>query len=465
MREAVVVGLGTWMLLACAREAQKKEAIAVADPKEGAPAVLSTEVRDIAVFESKAIIATVTGDRKTALAIVSRPGGEAVMVNNVQSPVYARIVTVRADSRDGDGRWAYVAQDRHGAAVFASSRGGPPRTYASILTDSIVFDPTGGRIAFVAEATDGSYGAVYDDSGTVLYANEKRLAIRKAPIAFSSDGRLLAFVAGAPHWSVFLSNGSFSEPFDDIALDMLRFDQASEHVYFVARVRGKALLTRQEVRTGKTEFVSPGVEAVVDLALDGTPIYYAVRIGSRAYSVWPADIRDAITGERPIFDSVARDSLTWDKARRRLGYVALRGGKELVVINDKVEAEYDEILGSRFWFSADGKVLCHARQGTTYAIIEGGKTVMSGSKDYGADSLMYSPGGSHIAYVEKTDGRAWHVVVDGIRSEALQGTLPKGLAPVFIAEDKILATTIDGTRVLNTVMTIPARGARGADVR
>ena len=385
-------------------------------------------------------------------------------------------------SDDGE-RVAFVAQKGRKHVVVVDGHEGPEY---DDLREDIVFSPDGGRVAYVARkgreriaVVDGQDGPAYDDIGT------------GSPV-FSGDGSRVAYHARKDGKWLVVRDGEEGPCYDDILSLVLSHD--GEHMAYSAR-RGHKQVAVIDGREG------PRYDVISDLGLlaQGERTAYAALQGtswrivtdgqaSSPYAdAWIADCcfwTDHVAyaaqsrGKWAVYvdgrvtfpcDGIGRNSLVvgWDG--QRTAYVARRGAKWFVVVNDEkgpafdliwcktdwryaaryavfgeraarvVEArgqvllqaqavELDDYHGTRHrwlrhWemdvtstgppvFSTEGKRWGYeARKGSKWVMVLDGQ-VGQGYDSIGFRTLTFSPDEQHAAYVAARDGREL-VVLDG----------------------------------------------------
>ena len=96
---------------------------------------------------------------------------------------------------------------------------------------------------------------------------------------------------------------------------------------------------------------------------------------------------------------------------QHIAYIAGRGGKMLLVVDEKPGPVYDGIGHGTVCYSPDGQhVAFNTKQGAKQAMVVDGKP--GAAYDLIAGTPVFSPDSQHLAYAVKQDGN-WFVVADG----------------------------------------------------
>lgn len=245
-----------------------------------------------------------------------------------------------------------------------------------------------------------------------LVTKEKSLGripagLAEAHLAFSPDGNRWACAVSQVGSTVVLVDGKEVEKCDGIGIEPPIFSADSRRVMFKAE---------HSDETNRTERWS----LVVD------------DVKSSAYE-WINDI------------AFSSDS-------KRVGYVARRRGKMVVVVDGKECGEYDRIgvkppifspdgkrvgfVGTRGPKMVDGKLESRAK---CYVVVDGVGDAPHDSISVGAPS--FSADGKRVAYGAK-DGDKWSVVVDGVKGKAYDWNQWSIWSPVVSSDGKHVAYTV-----------------------
>jgi len=112
---------------------------------------------------------------------------------------------------------------------------------------------------------------------------------------------------------------------------------------------------------------------------------------------------------------------------KRVAYVAIKGQKQMVVVDSQEGTEYDGILGA-IAFSPNGqRVAFSAMRGKKKLVVVDGRESPPEYDEIGEGSLVFSPDGKRIAYTAAR-GNKWSVLLNNQESGAYDLIL-KG--PVF----------------------------------
>lgn len=125
---------------------------------------------------------------------------------------------------------------------------------------------------------------------------------------------------------------------------------------------------------------------------------------------------DDIEGER--YDGVGKMQPLFSPDSRRSAYVAVRKGRNLVVLDGVAGKEYDGIGGVTF--SPDSKRLAYmAQRGDERFIVVDGAEQSLRFDGMHASGPVFSPDSQHLGYIGKRGGK-WLVVVDGKEGKAYE---------------------------------------------
>jgi len=308
-----------------------------------------------------------------------------------------RILTIPEDAvetvRSADGR--------HAACVVRAGDGGV----------AIAGGPAFDRITDVALASNGRVAHVAHEGGTrrVVVDGVKGEAVAGARgLAFSADGKRFAYVATiAEGREVAVVDGKAGAEYLMIALAP-EFAPDGSAVYIGMAARETTLVVGDRTFTHRT--VSLPV-------FGGKKLAYVART--------PEGMGMFVDGERVEagYHAVASSAFSADGAR--FAYKAQRDGRWLIVVDGKVEHEYEAtseehdlpVNPSQLVFSPDGKTLAYMGcEGGKRTLRLGDRTVVSGAE---LRSPRFSADGKSIACVVAGDKES--VSVDGVAGESFDG--------------------------------------------
>jgi Tol biopolymer transport system component len=287
-------------------------------------------------------------------------------------------------------------------------------------TDSEEFCPSADFRHVISFVLQGSNVAVYIDADP---AREYDQAIHAT---FSPDSKQAAYVALRNGQSMVVVNGREGKPFDRIAYKggggcPLAFSPDSLRLAYVVQDGAFQKVLADGHEGGQT------YERIEDATLLFSPdSKHLAYIGRRnTLKVVNLDARELTTSD----DAQA---LTFSPDGSHLAYVVQRGAGAHVVLDGAEGPAWDKINLARDFpegdglpplvFSADGRHFAYEaeKDGATFIVLDG-KILARGQ----VHSLIFSPNGRRVAYVEEDAKDPNHVltrvIVDGVAGESVEG--------------------------------------------
>ncbi|MHB1000847.1 MAG: WD40 repeat domain-containing protein [Armatimonadota bacterium] len=233
--------------------------------------------------------------------------------------------------------------------------------------------PDGKHLAYVTTiddkqcvVVDGKPGALYDSIEREQFSG----------ILFNQNGTRYAYVARQGDRYVVVADGAESESYDQIPCSDMVFSPDGSHFAYTGYENGHAYVVRDGVK-GKA---------------------YRRIIGSGLYGMF--------------------SGLQYSNDSEHLLYVAQDiSGKQIVVIDDRTEGPYLEVLAPVF--SPDSAHVAYgAKHGNSWNVVYDGISGKAYQSLFGGKSaIVFSSDGRHYAYSAKQNSK-WTVVVDGQEGES-----------------------------------------------
>jgi hypothetical protein len=341
-----------------------------------------------------------------AFAAPSRDKVVAV-VDGVQQRKYDWIVDGRIGFTADSERFFYVIRKR-GKRVMVIERA-EGKEYDSI--DEPVVSPTGGRVGYVG-GRDNVFYPVVDNVEGKPYENVVFAAL-------SEKGKWACIVRIGRQQCVVI-DGVEGNRYDRVA-DVQMSDDGGRVAYRAQR--GDQWFMVVDGKEGK-----PYAEVgSVEVSADGAHYAYAARTGESYFLVQDGAEKRLTNTAMPGYVTLSRDG-------KRLAYatVAPGGNGVTVVVDDKPQERYDQVLAVRF--SRDGRrVAFVARRGGKSIIVADGVEVSSAELINPA-SLSFSRDGDHLAWVANAADKDV-LFVDGMVGPSFDYIL--GAGPVAFDEQRI----------------------------
>jgi WD40 repeat protein len=348
-----------------------------------------------------------------------------------------------------DGRsFAFVAQEKGKSRININGTWGPE--FAAIAPNTITFSTDGKRCGYMVHAGNGWQFVIADEKRhSPLFSPEQRIselkfspngnsiafrlhyydvkgrdastvAVDDVPIvtadvewgslAFSSDGKQLAFVANeGGSKSLFLVTNDTTADFATRMKTMMfpkSIDKASSIGVPSFSPDGKVLAYARTNAAGKYELALNGKASRVFAEMPLTPPVFSPDGKRVAYIAWasPGKCVVVVDGEEyPPLDRMSSESLVFSPDGKRVAYSGNLDGIQSVYIDGKPQGSFVDVGRDRNVFSADSK----------HAVFQGGK------------------------------GGADHVILDGVEL-AVSKVIVAG--PVFTAEGAIVYIGLNENR-------------------
>lgn len=216
--------------------------------------------------------------------------------------------------------------------------------------------------------------------------------------------------------------------FNAVPASALAFSADGKHVAYAAKQAAQWVVVANGTRGDSWT----GIGAVV-LSADGAHVAYAAASGKK----WRV-VHDKTAG--PEFDSLFEGSLTFSPDGERLAYLAEDGGKKRVVVDGVVGPPLDEV--GELGFSPDGTHVAYVANGS-WVVRDG----HSGGRYHTVRGLVQA-NGHHCGFVARR-GIERFVVIDGREDAAHAGISgltfsADGARFAYVAKDARAAVVVDG---------------------
>jgi hypothetical protein len=226
-------------------------------------------------------------------------------------------------------------------------------------------------------------------------------------VTFSSDSRHLAFVGVKGDKQFVVRDGVESKPYDWVIPDSLSGPLDLSHLAFIIQ-NGNEMVTVVDGQAVGGGYYFVGADRIT-FSADGKHYAYTARRGSAADGK-ALVIHDGVEGKPYAAAAVVP---TFSPDGTHLAYTAALGaGKTCVVLDDKEQAPFDNVVPGTILFSPDSKHLSYtAIAGSKVLAVVDGKT----SKPYDQMRLtpIFSPDSSRVIYIAGADNQ-YFMVLDGV---------------------------------------------------
>jgi Tol biopolymer transport system component len=271
----------------------------------------------------------------------------------------------------------------------------------------------------IAVSPDGRTVAAPVDDGTGevrVWINGKPSggtydSIREGSLAFSADGRSLAYAASLDgRWTVVrdgVEDGYYGEILEGTPLFL-----PGGRLMYGAKKNGSWRVVSGDTRTDGYEDLG-----TISSSPDGKRIAYSAK--------WRGDWYVFLDGERGRAYGAIGRSLVFSPDSSRLAYVAVKGKKRVVVVDGKEQKEFDEI-GTPVFSPDSGRLAYPAKRGQSRTVVVDGS--VTAWYEIVGESISFSADGGRIGYYAGRDGK-WFAVVDGKEGKPYDAILRN--SPVF----------------------------------
>ncbi len=343
---------------------------------------------------------TVSPDGSRLALLAFQKGKVVVVEGDKPGPQFDRISKVKF-SPDGkrlayigsrDGKWFVIvdgnekeAEDRVGDFILSKDGkhvaysvivqngwdsltidGVTQQKFGDIVSGSLRFSPDGSRIGYISAA--GSEFRCIVDGQPVSNKSSAGLS----DIEFSNHGEHVAYFSlskpvrqGSDGKAVFepgsasvVIDGTVIAEFDELRVGSFSFSNDGQHTAWAAR-RGTEWRVYVDQKA-QSPFAAIG-EGGIYFNSEGTRVAYSAQGEDKKWRV----VVDGVQGEP--FDEVNGKSIVFSAEAKHISYIADRDGKSSVVVDGKVGAGYDQLMGNGPRFADDGSLEYLAFRGTPMA--------------------------------------------------------------------------------------------------
>jgi Tol biopolymer transport system component len=358
-------------------------------------------------------------DSKHVVYIAWTNGGQIMVVDGQAGPTFVTYYSV-VFSPDGQ-RMAYLAENTvpNGSGHVVTVDGAPAVTYVDAYLDNLVFSPDSNRVAYQGELSgdrrftvvDGKQGPTYD---SVTH------------FRFSPDGKRYAYEAVDGSKKLVVVDGQAGDKYDRIT--DFAFSPDGRHLVYAAQtifttsnvVLAPSTGTWVDVGTNQVKWVAV-LDGKIGAGYDGIGSFPANAGGPifspdgkhMAYCAEQGEKELVVLDDKPgaNFDQI-NDPPIFSLDSRHLAYLAKRGKTWLAVVDSQPGAEYDAVGYQSLVFSPDGNHVAYiANKGAKSLVVLDGQV----GAEYDAIAEgppVFSPDSKHLAYAART-GKTWQVVMDG----------------------------------------------------
>lgn len=322
-------------------------------------------------------------------------GKEQPAYDSVSSPVFGRT-----------GSLAYIAKEKTGWIVLNGSKSS--QTFSQIVADSLLFDPTGRTLVFVAQVGGLWHVVKNNDVGPGF---DK---ILEGSLLFSQDGKRWAYVGIKGRRMAAVIDGKAGPLFDLIG-NPLAFSGDGSRVGYYARDGQKQFLVLDGIK-GKEydDLIGP---------------YFSKKGDKVAYWSLEANLWHLHVNEKEVAASDRFSPVSYSGGGHHIYYSVMKDNKSRLFSDQTPGPEFDAV-GQVFVSQVPNAVSYIAQIANGFSVVTDGKR--GPAFDF-VNNFLYSADGMHYAYVGFLGGN-WTVILDG---EKVAHEIGAVFGPSFTSNDTL----------------------------